>query len=166
MILILGSDNFYQSSCVYQALLKLGHDACFINCDGESDLQIEFDDSKFSVLEGNRQLLGARVIWRTAKFMYRKYGHDQAWANEHVTGVMRRTNYENLISIFPGIVVNPQVVDRLSESKLLQLKIAQEVGFRVPRSLLSSNVKLIKDFQDSIGKCEEKVRASGSLYPR
>ena len=51
-----------------------------------------------------------------------------------------------LLNEFNGIWINDPHATRIAENKLVQLKIAQKLGFKVPDTLVSQNVSEIKNF--------------------
>jgi hypothetical protein len=55
-----------------------------------------------------------------------------------------------LLNEFPGTWINHPINTQLAENKLVQLRAAQRVGFRVPRTLVSQDPAAIRDFCEQL----------------
>ena len=53
--------------------------------------------------------------------------------------------------------VNPRQTSMLASSKIRQLALASECGFRVPRTLFSNNAEKVREFVDSLDVCVHKT---------
>jgi glutathione synthase/RimK-type ligase-like ATP-grasp enzyme len=158
MILLLGSADFYQANRVKESLFRAGRDFIFLDFNGTDEITFEFDSEiGFRFLFNGIDLSCAKLVWRSAKFLYRSFGDDQEWADKYIAKNMQRMNYRNFLSVCQGKIVNPVEATFLSSHKMLQIKIAKDLGFKVPRSIVSNNIDSINKWrrgnEDLITKC-------------
>lgn len=158
MILLLASEDYYQAARVGEQLRLLNVDSAFVDFASDNDFVLKCEtEAEFSIHYGDIDLTQATLAWRSAKFLFAKFGSDQAWIDEYISGSMRSGNYRNFLSIFPGIVLNPPHVSIFANRKLAQLDLARKTGFKVPRTILTNSLAAINSWRngktDFIIKC-------------
>lgn len=86
------------------------------------------------------------IWWRRFNYKQRIVGID----DEVVTDLINNECTEGLLGVmmteFLGTWISSPFATRRAENKIVQLKVAQEMGFKVPRTLVSQNPEKIRKF--------------------
>jgi len=77
-----------------------------------------------------------------------KNSEDEAFVNRE-----RRHFFEGMLLTFDCFWINPMYSTHIAERKLFQLKIANQLGFLTPNTLISNDSNIIKSFIDRNSSC-------------
>jgi hypothetical protein len=114
-------------------------------CDShESQIRVHGPDLDFSVSEGDEIRYWARR-WGGPTVSEKICVDDRSTAeSENLAALI---GFRDLMDSYSGCrSINPLAGKRRSDRKPLQLKLAKDVGFKIPKSLFSNDPKAIRDF--------------------
>lgn len=112
-----------------------------INC-SNGDILGAVDDTNYSFNAGDIKSVWYRGLKETR--LFEGFNEDEKrYASAQVRDTLR-----GLFSIIPGIWVNDPFAQPYSNLKIKQLQVAKELGMKIPKTIISNDIKSIKSFYD------------------
>lgn len=147
MIAIFGSEDVEQVVYVKDALAKHGYDAPIIDFSSGLSLNFQIDNRNEIYFDYHGvSFCQSSVIWRCTKFLYRRFGDTEEWADEYIKQFFRKESYLNFVSLFSSYMHNDPKLDFLANRKSLQLFNARKCGFVIPRTIVSNSLRDIHNW--------------------
>jgi glutathione synthase/RimK-type ligase-like ATP-grasp enzyme len=163
MICIIGSAQHSQVLAVLAALSERRAEVVSIDHASASALTVSVEQRHAGLrfMVGGTELPEGLVTWAAGKYLRQNFGHTEEWANAFIAGANWRETANNILRTLPGEVVNaPDSVARAG-SKLWQCRLALDVGFRVPDSLVTNESDQIRLWA---GQGELVIKAIGDPH--
>lgn len=150
-VLIVSSTNDLHALAVQRELMWAGCSVHFLACDQLRENQLSFDFSREPSIRLDSQPVdvnGISTIWWRRPSLNQRVP-ESALNDEQIDFINRNcasTLRSFLIASFSGKwVSSPEATDRAGD-KLHQLRVARELGFRVPDTLLSNDPQTVREF--------------------
>lgn len=147
MIAVIGAKAHYQVAAVCGALSALGRAFTLIDREASESFRLTIppQEGEPSLHVAGRDLSEVGVFWFADKFSHARFGSSQEWASQFVSGSNWYAAQYNLLSVVGGCVLNPPDAVYLCQSKLKQLLVARRAGFRVPETLLTNDIGVLRE---------------------
>jgi glutathione synthase/RimK-type ligase-like ATP-grasp enzyme len=160
-IVIFGAESFPSIRKVVSYIEEMDEKTIVIDFDKKPSETIAIDFNNNHISQEMLNPSDVTVAWSYEKFSTPEFGDTQEWAREYVTTYGWRGFYKNYTSLLSCPIINSESSKLVCSSKLRQLKIASQIGFKVPPSLLSSNIDAICQWSREQGGAITK-----SIYAR
>jgi glutathione synthase/RimK-type ligase-like ATP-grasp enzyme len=148
VILVLGSKEFYQVGKVIDCLELKGANVEILDLNSDDTINADFSSGFDGFLyKDGIDISQPRVIWKASKFIYNEFGDTTEWIDNYTCMSIKKHSNYNILPLLQGEIVNPLSVIAYSDNKLLQLKLAKEIGFLIPDSLISNDINHIKKWK-------------------
>lgn len=106
--------------------------------DHENHTPISFDPDLHQ-LHINSEIIDPAAIWASDKHFVHPFGFTTEWAERKATSIEWHGTLTNLYNYYSNITYNPFSSRSFEQKKLFQLKLANSIGMRTPRSLLTND---------------------------
>jgi glutathione synthase/RimK-type ligase-like ATP-grasp enzyme len=116
------------------------------NIDLFSEYRISIKNAPFSFLINSPY--GAISKEEVFSILYRKPILD--FSREGVSELSNKSIYRTILGIiesFSGVCITKPSILSIAENKIVQMKVAEQVGFTTPASLISNDIKLVNEFR-------------------
>lgn len=140
MILIVASETDPNVSGVAKSLRAMGEEVAFLDHAAPSVLEFRMNNSGIDLLRlGDAEISDAALVWYRTKLSCDPFPRDEEAAIHYQRETSWRDAIQNLLLLLDRRVVNTLSSVKRAEFKLLQLKTATDVGFRIPPTLISND---------------------------
>ncbi len=127
-----------------------------------------FDGREFHVeiLDSGRKFSSSQVkaVWyrRPVPVLYKEFG--DKGLDEYVRKELETVLWGMYFTMRDALWINDPVKNRVASNKILQIKAAKEMGFHVPRTLITNDPRKIMDYFPSDSSLALKSISTASLY--
>lgn len=160
VVVLTVSADVYVPDVVCAAVRARGADAVRVDSDdfASAAFAVSVDDADEFAVVVDQQPLRASRIWARRRWP----GTRSAVVDEHQAGAaaQARTLFHAWLRARGGDVVNAVDAEDRAEDKVLQLRIARELGFTVPRTLISNDPARVRAF------CADVTGAGGVVVTK
>lgn len=140
-LIILGSKNHSQVDAVLSACERIGVETALINPENSTALSFNEDDCS---IELDGKAIYPFAICPLDKYFSTPFGFTDEWAKLRANHMEWSGALDNFITYFDDITFNPYCSRHLEQMKLLQLRVARDVGLKTPKSLLTNCPRAIQ----------------------
>ena len=136
--------NFYHVEEVTKYFDNIGYDYTLVDYSEQKEFVFRLaSDNSYTFEYDKRDLTNTSLVWRSEKIIFRDFGDTEEWADEYVSGSNWKESLRNIASVLNCPVVNSIESRQKCENKLYQLRLAQNMGLKIPSSLVSNSIKEI-----------------------
>lgn len=149
MIVIIGTNKQYQCEIIKDKLLEKNFPVSLVDFAQNSDLSIQFVNGRPEITCNGNLLENVKVVYHDPKYLITQFGDSEEWVEKYINTKGWKTTNHNVFALLDGVKLNSLSVIWLASLKLNQLKIALEVGFHIPPSLVSNLQKDLLSFSEA-----------------